>query len=144
MFEETIEYLLFAPDLRLLLLWAALQSSFWIKIEFWVITLSHALAGTWFLLHKVLVPPNGFPKNQKKVCASDCASDSHGRCEVSKFDENPDFCGFGPWFLDNNKHKKVKIYFFLYNSTHIFRKWKKKYFNNVLDTYTCFHSSNFI
>ena len=134
MFEETIEYLHFAPDLRLLPLWAALQSSFWIKIEFWVITLSQALACTWFLLHRVLVPPNGFHKNQKKVCASD----GHGR-----YDKNSDFCGFGPWFLDNNKHKKVKICFFLYNSTHIFRKWKKKCFNNVLDTYICFQSSNF-
>ena len=140
MFEETIEYLHFAPDLRLPPLWAALQSSFWIKIEFWVITLSQALACTWFLLHRVLVPPNGFHKNQKKVCASD----GHGRYEVSKFDKNSAFCGFGPWFLDNNKHKKVKIYFFLYNSTHIFRKWKKKCFNNVLDTYICFQISNFI
>ena len=124
MFEETIEYLHFAPDLRLPPLWAALQSSFWIKIEFWVITLSQALACTWFLLHRVLVPPNGFHKNQKKVCASD----GHGRYEVSKFDKNSDFCGFRPWFLDNNKHKKIKIYFFLYNSTHIFRKRKNKYF----------------
>ena len=33
---------------------------------------------------------------------------------------------------------------FFYNSTHIFRKWKKTYFNNVLDTYICFQSSNFI
>ena len=134
MFEETIEYLHFAPDLRLLPLWAALQSSFWIKIEFWVITLSQALACTWFLLHRVLVPPNGFHKNQKKVCASD----GHGR-----YDKNSDFCGFGPWFLDNNKHKKVKICFFLYNSTHTFRKWKKKCFNTVLDTYIHFQSSNF-
>ena len=140
MFEETIEYLLFAPDVRALLLWAAFQSSFWIKIKFWVITLFQALACTWFLLHRVLEPPNGFHKNQKKVCASD----GHRRYEVSKFDENSDFCGFEPWFLDNNKHKKVKIYFFLYNSTHIFRKWKMKYFNNVLDTYICFQSSNFI
>ena len=140
MFEETIEYLHFAPDLRLLPLWAALQSSFWIKVEFWMITLFQALACTWFLLHWVLVPPNGFHKNQKKVYASD----GHGRYEVSKFDKNSDFCGFRPWFLDNNKHKKVKIYFFLYNSTHIFWKWKKEYFNNVLDTYICFQSSNFI
>ena len=107
MFKETIEYLHFAPDLRPPPLWAALQSSFWIKIEFWVITLSQALACTWFLLHRVLVPPNGFHKNQKKVCASD----DHGRYEVSKFDKNSDFYGFRPWFLDNNKHKKVKIYF---------------------------------
>ena len=68
----------------------------------------------------------------------------YGRYEVPKFDKNSDFCGFGPWFLHNNKHKKVKIYFFLYNSTHIFRKWKKKYFNNVIDTYIWFQSSNFI
>ena len=71
-------------------------------------------------------------------------SDGHGRYEVSKFDKNSDFCGFKPWFLNENKHKKVKIYFFLYNSTHISRKGKKKYFNNVLDTYICFQSSNFI
>ena len=134
MFEETIEYLLFAPDLRALPLWAAFQSSFWIKIEFWVITLSQALACTWFLLCRLLVPSNGFHKNQKKVCASD----DHGKYK------NSDFCGFGPWFLDNNKHRKVKICFFLYNLSHIFRKWKRKCFNNVLDTYICFQSSNFI
>ena len=99
-------------------LWAALQSSFWIIIEFWVITLSQTLACTWFLLHRVLVLPN--------------------------VDENSDFWGFRLWFLDSNMYKKVKIYFFLYNSTHIFKKWKKKYFNNVLDTYICFQSSNFI
>ena len=93
-----------------------------------------------FLLHRVLVPPNCFHKNQKKVCTSD----GHGRYEVSKFDKNSDFCGFGPLFLDNNKHKKVKTYFFLYNSTHIFRKWKKKYFSNVPDTCISFQSSNFI
>ena len=140
MFEETIEYLLFAPDLRPPPLWAALQGSFWRKIKFWVIALTQALACTWFLLHRVLVPSNGFHKNQKKVCASD----GHGRYEVSKFHKNSDFCGFGPWFLDDKKHKKVKICFFLYNLTHIFRKWKTKYFNNVVDTYICFQSSNFI
>ena len=140
MFEEAIEYLHFAPDLRLPPLWAALKSSFWIKIDFWVITLSQTLACTWVLLYKVLVLPNGFHKNQKKVCASD----GHGRYEVSMFDKNSDFYGFRPWFLDNNKHKKVKFYFFLYNSTHIFRKWKKKCFNNVLGTYICFQSSNSI
>ena len=140
MFEETIEYLLFAPDLRPPPLWATLQGSFWKKIKFWVIALTQALACTWFLLHRVLVPSNGFHKNQKKVCASD----GHGRYEVSKFDENSDFCGFRPWFLDNKKHKKVKICFFLYNIIHIFRKWKTKYFNNVVDTYICFQSSNFI
>ena len=140
MFEETIEYLHFAPDLRPLPLWAALQNSFWIKIEFWVITLSQFLACTWFLLHIVLVPPNGFHKNQKKVSASD----GHRRYEVSKFDKNWNFCGFKPWFLGNNKHKKVKVCFFLYNSTHVSRKWKKKCFNNVLDTYISFQISNFI
>ena len=107
MFEQTIEYLHFAPDLRPLPLWAALQSSFWIKVEFWVITLSQALTCTWFLLHWVLAPQNGFHKNQKKVCPRD----GHERYEVSKFDKNSAFCGFGPWFLDNNKHKKKKFAF---------------------------------
>ena len=51
-----------------------------------------------------------FTKNRKKYI---CASDDHGRYEVSKFDKNLDFYGFGPWFLDHNKHNKVKIYFFL-------------------------------
>ena len=80
-------------------------------------------------------------KNRKKYI---CACDDNGRYEVSKLDKNSDFYGFGPWFLDHNKHNKMKIYFFLHNSTHIFRKWKKKYFNNVLDTYICFQSGNFI
>ena len=105
-----------------------------------MITLSQALPFTWFFLYRVLVSTNGFHKNQKKVCESD----GHGRYEVSKFDENSDFCGFGSWFLDNSKHKKIKICFFLYNSIYTFRKWKKKCFNNVLDTYICFQSSNFI
>ena len=109
----------------------------------WILS-DHAVPGPClhmiFLLHRVLVPPNGFHNNQKKVCASD----GHERYEVSKFDKNSAFCGFGPWFLDNNKHKKVKICSFLYNSTHTFRKWKKKCFNNVLNTYICFQSSNFI
>ena len=96
-------------------------------------------------LHMIFAPqgvstPNGFHKNQKKICVSD----NHGRYEVSNFDENSDFCGFKPWFLDNNKHNKVKICFFLYNWTHIFRKWKKTYFNDVIDTYISFQSSNFI
>ena len=87
-----------------------------------MVTLSQALACTWFLLHRVLVPPNGFHKNQKKVWASD----GHGRCEVSKFNKNSDFCGIRrskfafsciiqPIFFENEKRNTLIMFL-----THIF------------------------